>query len=95
MLRANRLRLTTDFTIACYTTAHLLLHMVQSNIPYLFKFVGNHCKCLEDGVCWSSDGDNPLWTVAFRNIDPCSALIKKKKKKKRKKKKGTQPSHSG
>lgn len=66
-----------------------MLHMAQSYITYLFKFVGNHCKCLEDGVRWSSDGDDPLWTVAFRNIDPRSTLIKKKKKKK-----GKQPSHT-
>lgn len=43
---------------------------------YLLKFVGNHSKSLEDGVCRSSDGDDPLWTVAFRNIDSCSALEK-------------------
>lgn len=44
---------------------------------YLLEFVGNHCKSLENGVCWSSDGDDPLWTVAFRNIDSGSALGKK------------------
>lgn len=41
---------------------------------YLFKFVGDHSKSLEDGVRWSGDGNNPLWTVALRNIDSRSTL---------------------
>lgn len=41
---------------------------------YLLKFVGDHSKSLEDGVRWSGDGNNPLWTVALRNIDSRSTL---------------------
>lgn len=60
-----------------YRNAAVTHHIILS---YLLKFVGNHSKSLEDGVCWSSDGDNPLWTVALRDIDPCSALEKQHKR---------------
>lgn len=42
---------------------------------YLLEFVGDHGKSLEDGVCGSSDGDDPLWTISLRNIDPGCALL--------------------
>lgn len=32
---------------------------------YLLKFIGNHSESLENGVCRSSDGDDPLWTVSL------------------------------
>lgn len=55
-------------------TRHISCFMSATTCTYLLKFVGNHCKSLKDGVCWSSDCDDPFWTVALRNIDSCSTL---------------------
>lgn len=54
----------------------ILVSSINTICCYLLKFVGDHSESLEDGVCGSSDGDDPLWTVALGNIDPCSALRK-------------------
>ncbi len=49
---------------------------------YLLKLVGNHCKGLENCICWPGDGDYPLRAVPLWNVDTGTTLKGKKREQK-------------
>lgn len=46
---------------------------------HLLKLVGNHGKGFEDCVGGPGDGDDALRTVALRDVDASTALVKGEK----------------